>query len=213
MFLVTRQKEGICGGTFCLLLLDIYIINFFVGIWADVHMPICIYTSAQYSSTPITSISLKPLDHAVSLFTYILLRLPLPGFSGVYFPHSSAYSSLLCFCGWDGVDSTWCFGYCWAVIAWCQGFLSNPRGWARGWEGIEHIWLTLTTGTFPTFPWSCAQQRKLRERKRKWGCYHFGFPSTCTQYVLRSCFPGNGWTSAYWWNIVNKFIFFLCFHV
>lgn len=176
-------------------------------------MQIC--TSAQYSSTPIASISFKPLDHAVSLSMCVLLGLSA-WLQWSLFHHSSAYSSVLCFCGWDGVDKTQCFGYCWAAIAPCQGFLCTPWRWARGWEGTQPAHLAATDQRthflhFHDLVLSKESWEKWREGGAT-GC-HLGFPSMCTQYVLRFCFPGNGWTSAYWWNVVKKCIILLCFCV
>lgn len=61
----------------------------------------------MHMSTLLSNTSNKPLDHAVSLFTCVLLGLALSAcLQCSLFHHSSAYSSVFCFCGWDGVHNT-----------------------------------------------------------------------------------------------------------
>jgi len=72
-----------------------------------------------------------------------------------------------------------CFGYCWAVLAQHQGCLSNipPSlvgwGWARTLGDTQPGKLTQTDERDIPYHMMSAQQKKLRERRRRRGiCYY-----------------------------------------
>lgn len=195
-FLVTRQKGGIQGGTFFLLLLDNYIINF---LYASEHnMHICICTSAQCSSTTIASISFKPLDHALSLSTCVLLGLTLSAWL-----QQGLFSSQQCiqFCAlllWLG----WCWQHTvfWLLMSsdfTVSRFSFQPRGVGRRLGGYTAHLADTDQRNITYIPMILCSAKKTEEGRRTWGCWlSLWLPQHMHQCVLRSCSPGNGWTSA-----------------
>lgn len=157
-------------------------------------MHICICTSAQHSSTPIASISFKPLDHAIHMCSGInLLCLASTEFISIIAVHIGL-----------------CFAFVAGMVLIAHSVLATAEQWFHGDKAFfptpggrqEAGRVQSTSGRC----WSkehFLHSHDLVLSKESWGKgresgaigYHFGFPSTCTQCILRSCFPRNGWTS------------------
>ena len=95
--------------------------------------------------------------------------------------------------------------------------LTSPHqrvGWGctRSWEGTQLGQLTQLTKWILHNIQHHAQHTKQGEEEGRGGTFRvMALVFRC--YMMEPCFPGEGWTPACWWEVVNEFLILLCLHV
>jgi len=98
-----------------------------------------------------------------------------------------------------------CFNSCWTALTECQG-LSCFSHWDS--------WFWLTKGIFHTLCCPTQQQKLWGSRRKGRDVWSYGvcLPKELL-HIREPCFPGDGWTSACWWEAVNEFLGLICLHM
>lgn len=130
----------------------------------------------------------------------------MSGWDGVNLCHSSLHSALLSICGWISADKAPVSSWRWAAFVKHGGFLSPCQqrvGWGqgRGWEGTRQPW-PKRYSTLQDLTFSNMSSKKGGRRK------HVCDDGFCLLkqplHMLRTRFPGKGWSHASQWEAQNE---------